>query len=118
MSYCRWSNDNWRCDVYCYEDCRGGYTTHVAGNRVVGEIPEVPDILKADIDVWLAAHQKQIDFLDKAKRKSIELPYVGESFNDPDLQSFLERLINLREIGYNVPAWVIKDVQEELESIT
>ena len=42
MSYCRWSSDNWKCDLYCYEDVSGGITTHVAGNRIVGDIPEAP----------------------------------------------------------------------------
>lgn len=35
MSYCRWSSMNWRCDVYVYEDVNGGWTTHIARNRVI-----------------------------------------------------------------------------------
>ena len=42
MSYCRWSSMNWMCDVYVYEDCAGGWTTHVAGRRRM--IPPIPDI--------------------------------------------------------------------------
>lgn len=42
MSYCRWSSDNWRCDVYVYQDTNGGWTTHVAGRRHV--LPPIPDI--------------------------------------------------------------------------
>lgn len=30
MSYCRWSDDS---DVYVYEDCRGGWTTHVTNGE-------------------------------------------------------------------------------------
>lgn len=33
MSYCRFSSDGFNCDVYVYEDCAGGWTTHVAANR-------------------------------------------------------------------------------------
>lgn len=29
MSYCRWSSDNFKCDVYVYADVSGGWTTHV-----------------------------------------------------------------------------------------
>lgn len=43
MSYCRWSSMNWRCDAYVYEDCGGGWTTHVAGRRRV--IQPIPDLL-------------------------------------------------------------------------
>ncbi len=35
MSYCRWSSDDWQCDVYVYEDASGGWTCHVANRRHV-----------------------------------------------------------------------------------
>lgn len=114
MSYCRWSSDNWHCDVYSYADCEGGFTTHVANNRIVGDIPEVPNMLEVDSNIWFKAYQRQMDFLDKAKHKFIGLPYDGDTFNDPDLSSFLIRLKDLKEIGYNVPSWVIEEVQAEI----
>lgn len=43
MSYCRFSSMNTMCDVYVYEDCRGGWTTHVASARRV--IPPIPSFL-------------------------------------------------------------------------
>lgn len=43
MSYCRFSSMNMMCDVYVYQDCRGGWTTHVASVRRV--IPPVPSIM-------------------------------------------------------------------------
>ena len=43
MSYCRFSSMNTMCDVYVYEDCRGGWTTHVASARRV--IPPIPSLL-------------------------------------------------------------------------
>ena len=46
MSYCRFSSLNMMCDVYVYEDCRGGWTTHVASVRRV--IPPIPSF----IDGW------------------------------------------------------------------
>lgn len=50
MSYCRWSIDNWRCDVYVYEG-EGGWATHVAGMR--GIIRPVPDITCCRLSFWL-----------------------------------------------------------------
>lgn len=116
MSYCRWSSDNWKCDLYCYEDVSGGITTHVAGNRIVGDIPKVPFILNVDNKTWLKAHRKQMRFLGKAKRESIGLPYDGETFNDPDYESFLKRLFHLREAGYNFPDCVIEEVSMEVKA--
>lgn len=51
MSYCRWSSDNGRCDVYVYEDVSGGWTTHVAKYRKM--FPPVPDIMFCRISKWL-----------------------------------------------------------------
>lgn len=113
MSYCRWSSDNWSCDVYCYEDCSGGFTTHVAWNRVVGDIPKTPPLTKEGIPEYTAAHKAQMDFLEDCERAPIELPHAGESFNDPDAASCADRLEELRAIGYNVPQCAIDALREE-----
>jgi len=116
MSYCRWSSDDFRCDLYCYEDVSGGYTTHVAGNRVLGEIPKTPPWREdhAWVEEYMEAHRRQMAFLNTAERESITLPHAGESFNDPDLPSFLARLLELQGLGYNVPGWVISSVRDEI----
>lgn len=117
MSYCRWSSDNWKCDLYCYADVMGGYTTHVATNRVVGEVPEAPFslLMEGKHKEFLKAHKKQMDFLEKCKREKIGLPYDGESFNDRTLDDFLARLLHLREVGYNFPDYVIENLLDEIK---
>jgi len=87
MSYCRWSSDNWQCDLYCYDDISGGITTHVAGYRCV-----------------------------KGRKRRIGLPHDGERFNDPDSKSFLRRLLYLRSLGYRFPDYVIEQVKKDIES--
>ena len=116
MSYCRWSSDNFKCDLYCYEDVSGGYTTCVAGNRVIGDVPKLPRLTaeSAKDGSYLTAYKLQMAFLESAEREKINLPHVGESFNDPDLESFLERLIYLRGLGYNFPDYVIEAVNQEI----
>ena len=32
MSLCRFSTDNFKCDLYCYYDVRGGITIHIKGD--------------------------------------------------------------------------------------
>lgn len=117
MSYCRWSSDNWRCDLYCYEDVSGGITTHIAENRIVGDIPKAPLslIMEGKNEEFLEAHRKQMAFLETAKRESIGLPYDGETFNDPDYASFFTRLIELREVGYNFPDYVLEQVRDDIK---
>lgn len=44
MSYCRWSSNDFQCDLYCYEDINGGWTTHIAGSKLIPREPLPPEI--------------------------------------------------------------------------
>lgn len=123
MSYCRWSSDNFACDVYCYADVSGGYTTHVAGNKAVGSVPKVPPFPAQGSDEgtvkrWAAEYAEasriQMAFLESCERRPIGLPHDGKTFSDGDLDDFLARLEYLKKLGYNVPDWAIASVREEL----
>lgn len=116
MAFCRWSSMNWRCDLYCYEDVAGGFTTHVAGNRVVGDIPEEPDLslLRTASTDWLGKHRAVMEFLATAERTPITLPHAGETFNDYTLAAFKERLLYLRGLGYLFPDDVLSEIDEEI----
>ena len=124
MSYCRWSSDDFQCDLYCYEDVGGGWTTHVAVNRLI-----LPDVLPPPVQPhrdgseaenqrwakeWVDRSQAMRPIYDAAKRVPLGLPFDGKSFNDPDLESFLARLLQLREVGYKFPDYVIESVREEI----
>lgn len=111
MSYCRWSSDNFKCDLYVYSDVSGGYTTHVAGRRVVGDVPPVD----YQADDWAAARKAQSDFLHSAEHQEIDHPDAGKTFNDADLESLLERLTYLRSEGFCIPDYVFETVREEIE---
>ena len=44
----------------------------------------------------------------------IGLDYDGETFNDPTLEDFRERLMTLRAAGYKWPDHVLDDIAEEM----
>lgn len=113
MSYCRWSSDNWQCDVYCYEDFSGGFTIHVAGVRVLGDIPKTPVMTKENMAEYLAAHQAQMEFLKTAKHACIGLPHDEEEFNEATAAACADRLEMLRSVGYHVPQYAIDALREE-----
>lgn len=118
MSYCRWSSDNWKCDVYCYEDCLGGWTTHVASNKRVGEIPTysfAKDDSKEELDRFMREYRAHQDALDKTALVPIGLPHDGETFNDPTLEDFRDTLTMLKDAGYNVPQYVFEAIEEEIK---
>lgn len=111
MSYCRWSSDDWKCDLYCYHSICGNFITHVAGRKHVG-VPVNP--YKFPTKEWSSFNLKQMEFLETAEMVNIGLPYDGASFSDPDLKSFLQRVNCLKEAGYHVPMWILESIEEDL----
>jgi hypothetical protein len=123
MSYCRWSSDDWRCDLYCYEDVSGGWTTHVAGRKPIDvprELPwpnKSPDDDKEAWKKWQASHDAAMKYLETAEYRNIDLPHAGDTFNDPTLEAFKERLLYLRGLGYNFPDYVLEAVDAEIADL-
>jgi len=114
MSYCRWSSDDFQCDVYVYEDCRGGFTTHVAGVRYVFAEPLLAPVdYRADWDGWWARDRRVSEMVKDAGRQHIGLPHDGKSFNDDTAALCADRLEALRGMGYNVPQRAIDALREE-----
>lgn len=116
MSYCRWSSDDFGCDLYCYGGA-SGYITHVANNRVVGAVPPITasDMdAGADREFW-KQYRAQTDFMETAERAPIGLPSDGESYSDNTLEEFLATLARLKGEGYHFPADLIDEVTKENE---
>ena len=118
MSYCRWSSDNWRCDLYAYADAGGGWTVHVAWGRRVGEIPDdrARDFMMKRItaEEYSVLHREQMDVVGSLPVEAINLPHAGEEFHEPTLEKFKERLLYLRGLGYNFPDYVLDEVDQDI----
>lgn len=111
MSYCRFSSDDWQSDIYCY--CGGNWVVHIAGNRVVGDIPKTPELTNETIPAYMEAHKAQMAFLGTCERQKIELPHAGESFDYDTAGDCADDLERLRSIGYHVPQYAIDELREE-----
>lgn len=125
MAYCRWSSNNFMCDLYVYMNCNGGWTIHVANNRTIKEPPKVDWNLIHDEKKWKLLNKqraKQSRFLDKAKRAKIGLKHDGESFYNLDYESTLKTLKMLHNEGYRfdyfyIAKAIIEDhIEEEKEN--
>lgn len=118
MSYCRWSSLNFGCDLYVYEDVSGGWTCHVAGYRIVGEMPEVVWPADGDrspeaLDRFAATRRAQHEFIMAAEKAPIGLPHDGHTFNVPtagEMAAWVERLVAM---GYRAPAYVAEQLRAE-----
>ena len=74
MSYCRFSSEDFSCDVYVYDDAMGGTTVHVAGNRYVGDVPKADYLFsKKTMSQYSAALKIQRDWIHKAKCETLQL---------------------------------------------
>lgn len=112
MSYCRWSSDDYQCDVYVYESDRG-FETHVAGRRHTFSEPLPPAPPKGDIDAAIRRMMAVTGMCDRAEPVDIGLPYDGESYTDATASECADRLEMLRAAGYNVPQYAIDALREE-----
>lgn len=116
MSYCRFSTDDFQCDVYVYADVAGGYTTHVAVNRVVFAHPLPPPVPMQEVDAFLARHRQMMALIDTSPREPILLEHAGERFNDDTAAECAARLTHLRALGYRVPDGVIEALRETADT--
>lgn len=107
MAYCRFSTDDFQCDLYLYESCYGGYQAHIAARRPVyqGELP--PQVPIEDTANWWNRHQQVLLLHQQAELVAIELPYAGESFGTETAAEMLARLHELRALGYSFPDYVL-----------
>lgn len=116
MSYCRWSSDDFRCDVYAYES-DAGYIVHVAKRMYLGDIPRVPFILDVSNEEWSKAYKAQHEFLETAEQREIGLEYDGQTFQYDSLAEMLGGLRDIKSKGYRIPEWVFNAVLEEIQEL-
>jgi hypothetical protein len=143
MSYCLFSSDNWKSNVYVYD---AGYAKiiHVASRkRLIQPIPELPIRFVFPVLEYCGAkwnnNKQELEFESKFKKivdmvafwfisrinwfnaftlnliplVNIELPHAGEVFECNTTDECIEKLEYLRKIGYNVPQSAIDALLRE-----
>lgn len=114
MSYCRWSTDDFQCDVYLYEAVGGGFCLTLAKHRVIFKDPLPPledfsETVKGD----LLRRQIIHELIERADRVPIGLSRDGQSFSLDTAEEAIELLLDLRSEGYRFPDYVIEELKEE-----
>lgn len=113
MAYCKFSSDDYGSDIWCVPE-NGAYMTRIADMKIEGDVPKLPAATKDNAAEYLAAYKLQMDYVSTAPRKPIGLPFDGKSFSDSDLSSLLQRLRGLREMGYRVPEFTLRRIEDEI----
>ena len=130
MSYCRFSSDDFKSDVYLYYSVFNCYTLHIAGARAVSSKPR-PSVDKVyavrppkgaprkEVMAWSrklqAANKALIKWLDNAKRVPIKNRYAGQTLDLRTAREVYYKLLELKNLGYHVPDYAIKAIRDEAE---
>lgn len=118
MSYCRFSSDDWRSDVYVYESVEG-WVVHVAGSRGDAPIPG-PD-MKGLIDGRVPPERVAEQVADMNRRIEnrnlvpIDHPLAGETRTFGEADSCADWLEHLVGEGFHVPRHVVPALREEAD---
>lgn len=118
MSFCRFSTNGFRCDLYVYEDARGGVTIHVAGRRKVGWWPSDWDILLIQdgplrmpyLRLWMWWHRLSMKIYSLMPWRDLPEPYAGASYYSLDYDEAAEQVELLMAAGFrcpkDLPTWI------------
>lgn len=121
MSLCRWSSDNFNCDLYIYESVYGGYQINLATSKYKGEIPEVDYSLLtkgcADWDKFNEQREIQSDYLAKFGTEPLKLKEVCQDKSVDTLEELLEEVLHLRECGYRFPDSLIEKIEGKIKCL-
>lgn len=111
MSYCRWSTDDFQCDLYVYADVDGGWSIHVAKTRPVYKEPLPPalPLTPENVMALYDRHRRVSELLKEADHVPIGLPHDGWSF-DGCRDATVATLKKLRDLGYRFPLKIIDEI--------
>jgi len=118
MSYCRFSDDLFRSDVYVYKRENGWYQIQVAGYRLTFDRSDLPERPEENDDNFETKFKKHYAALNKKLeqenlRKPIGGPHDGELFAEPTASKCADRLEQIEKVGYSVPDGVISKLRND-----
>lgn len=116
MSYCRFSTNDFQCDVYAY-DGHGGIVVHVAATRVVfaESLPARIPFELAHLDAWIERDRKVSAMVEAGGREAIKRKHAGESYYGLDADDAVALMEELKALGYRFPMGIIEAMREEIE---
>lgn len=106
MSYCRWSSDSHRSDVYAYQSDTG-FEIDIARYR--HDLPDDAVAPTFDDPDWPAKYDAWIETLRASELVPIGLPFDGQRFVYDTEDEMMAKLAELAAIGYHVPAGLLAD---------
>ena len=116
MAYCRFSDDSFRSDIYCYES-EEGFVVNVADTRYLFNelVPELPEDFRNLSPEEINQHFVLMrEIIERSKKEPILLPDARATFVFDDHQSTIDKLVNLSNSGFRVPEIAIVRLLAEI----
>lgn len=120
MSYCRFSCDNFKSNVYAYYS-DDGYVLHIASHKRIiqeGEWPVMPLLKDHKPKEWADRYQVYLQELDRLAVVPLDMPLAGKSFGFDTAEELLEFLEELARTGYHVPEHALVELRREMREET
>jgi hypothetical protein len=117
MSYCRWSSDDFTCDLYAWHDISDNIVIHCSSNRRVWPEDLLPPKCSDDATTqeWAERFMEVMKLVDQTELIELDFEYAGERIACGTRSEAIEKFLELREIGYKFPDAVIEMLKAEIE---
>lgn len=114
MSYCRWSSNDFDCDLYIYESDAGFQVRVASGRHDIDRSLLPPPVSYADDPGgWFARGTAVTELVRGATVVPIGLPHDGESHTFDTAGECADFVERLAAVGYHVPADVVDALRED-----
>ncbi len=104
MSYCRWSSDDYNCDLYIYESVGDFWALHIASSRYI-------------IKPKVGEYNDREELYKDSNFEKIDLPHAGGNFEFGSPGECADFCEELKKLGYCFPDYVIPSLREEQEEM-
>lgn len=119
MSYCRWSSDNWQCDVYAYEADYGIVVDVAQRHRMFDPVYPYPldSLYETLTNQGMEAAQTLMDRQQLAVDHSHWIPlnprYAGKNYYNLTKYEAANLLKTMKENGIHIPNSAIETLNQE-----
>ena len=114
MSYCRFSSDDFRCDVYAWNDISGVYRIEVARNRIEWGDKLPPEVDYAeDPEGWIKRHSLVLKLAGELPHTMIDHELAGTGITCYDGEHFRDTMLMLKSEGFYIPDYTIDMIIED-----
>ena len=118
MSYCRFSTEDHKSDVYIYEDVYLGLTVHIARSRYVIDRSKLPPPIPYSpetIEEFTARSHLVSKILNESEMIPIDNEHAGRTYSFNNIEDCIKLLEDLERQGFYVPKTAMAILREELK---